>query len=650
MVRVRCTSILLAVAVGLGLASAPAHAGVGAWTPLGPDGGSIYTLAVDRGDESVVYAASSNSVFRSDDGGDSWSFAGAGLRVQMPGIRTLAASGDAVLAGTWDGLWRSADGGRSWQLVRAGLPERLQVEVVLADPRRNERLWAGTTEGLFASDDRGATWRRSGELTPPAVFGLAIDPSTGQLYANGANGLFTSTDDGATWTLLRCLARGCEGAVVDPHHAGTLFTSAGGVLRSRDAGATWEEVRRPPLSSASLFELIGFHGDRLFGRVRTYGFGTLDDRLYWSDDHGDHWSAAAHQPADRAFEPLASSGGTLYLGSFGRIGGVFRSSDGGNHWEPASSGLSARRIERLAVDPLQPGVLFAQAPSHLLASDDDGASWRLSLAASIHGAGLGDLLPDPPWPGRVWSAAGSGLCRGDAGGRRWTPVRRVGSAVRALAADPSLAGGLWAGTSNAFYHSPNGRTWKRVWPARGERLDVRDVAVAPADARVVWVAGEAFSADLWSLGPRLYRSSDRGQSWERRHDGLPDGPVTSVALDASQLDTVFVTAGNGLYRSRDGGATWQQLPSPLASANPQFGSWRVSASPTAPTTLYAHLDTPDDEGVYRSHDEGETWQRVGAGTGEAGAGSVRALVIDPHDPRRLLIGTANRGILEWIEP
>lgn len=641
--------LLIALAGALALATA-AGAAVGSWSPLGPDGESITALAADPANPDLVYAATSSSVFRSSDGGESWTFAGAGLAAS---IRTLVLSGPVVIVGTeWGGVWRSLDEGRTWRAATAGLSTPPHVSALVVDPRRSERVWMASWEGIFVSDDRGETWTiRNGDLRlSGGVVSLAIDPANGQLYARTLRDLYTSGNEGADWSLVRCLGRRCGSVVFDPADA-TLVTLSGGVLRSRDGGSVWEKLRTP---KGGLYALLGFHGGRLFAYSRSSDTGLAVDRLYWSADQGASWVAAAGQP-DRSIAVMASSGDTLYLGSAGltSLGGVFRSRDGGEHWEAASRGLSGRWIESIAVDPQQPGVLYAQASDHLLASEDDGATWRLSLASpSVLVFGAGDLLVDPLLHGRVWSTTGNYLWRSDDGGHRWKAVHQVGVGVVALAADLRASGGIWAGGWNGLFHSRNGRAWKKVRPERGENLGVEDIASAPGDPRLVWVAGYATTASGAPLGPRLYRSSDGGQSWQRRDDGLP-AFVSRLALDPERPDVLFAAAGDGVFGSRDGGVTWQRLPSPAAvPGSPESIRWEIVASPSAPLTLYANLNrnAPEGEVVYRSRDAGATWQVVGGGSIAPGSLGIRSLVVDPHDPRRLLAGTVRRGIFTFTEP
>ena len=81
--------LLAALTVGLLAPGGTAHAAVGAWTPLGPDGGSVVALAVDPADDNILFAATSTTVFRTGDGGDSWSFAGSGLGGSAPDRKSV---------------------------------------------------------------------------------------------------------------------------------------------------------------------------------------------------------------------------------------------------------------------------------------------------------------------------------------------------------------------------------------------------------------------------------------------------------------------------------------------------------------------------------------------------------------------------------
>jgi len=655
MVRMRHTSTFLAIAaltLGLLAGAVPAAADVGAWTPLGPEGGYVRAIAADPNHPDVVFASIAGTVFRTTDGGDSWSYAGVGLGdPTFLGFESLAVNGDVVLVGGryGEGVWRSADEGLSWRQATADLPS---VWALAGDPRRPHRFWMSQWNGLFVSDDGGESWTASnGSGRPSAIEEITVDSSTGQLYAGTATGSFTSTDDGESWSALRCFGKPCGYVAVDPRHAGTLVAnSSQGLLRSRDAGSTWEKLRLP---RGVRFSQLAFHGSRLLGVSLSYVDGKVVERVYLGEDQGDRWTLAQGQPFGPFLSVLVSAGDTVFLGSSGwsTAGGVLRSRDGGNHWELARTGLSPRWIGSIAVQPLRPELLFAKSENHLLVSANGGSSWRVSLPfPGTFSFGGGDMLVDAGVPGRVFAALLGSLYRSDDDGAHWTRVPRVtdrGSAT-AVEADRRTAGGAWVGTTVGLYNSRDGRrAWKSVRLSGHEQVAVLDVAAFASDPLLVWAAGHAYGSPD---APRVYRSVDGGQSWQRRDDGLPGSSVTQLALHPARRDTLFAAAGGGIFRSRDGGATWQRLQAPFAVApDPELARWELVIAPAAPDTVYAYLDRPGHEGVYRSRDQGESWQGIGPAPGEAGGG-VHALAVDPQDARHLFIGTGRRGILTWTEP
>src|SRR5207248_7179822 len=112
------------LARSLGAAETRALASAGIWTPVGPDGGVILSLAVDPSDDGVVYAGTNGGgVFRSDDGGASWRWRGNGLNdLSIEELTIDSSAAERVYAGSLHGGFRSNDGGASWSPLGAGSP------------------------------------------------------------------------------------------------------------------------------------------------------------------------------------------------------------------------------------------------------------------------------------------------------------------------------------------------------------------------------------------------------------------------------------------------------------------------------------------------------------------------------------------------
>src|SRR6266446_3263938 len=189
-----------------------AAAGINTWTSVGPEGGAIVEAVVavvidpTRPTVTTLYAATlDGGVFKSTDGGGSWTTANTGLTV--PSVRTLAidpTTPSILYAGTaGDGVFKSTDGGNSWSAANAGL-EFTDVFGLAIDPTTPTTLYVGTSSGfVFKSTDGGGNWSAVFDSWGAAVQGLAIDPRNvpaTTIYAGTHGyGVFKSTDGGDSW-------------------------------------------------------------------------------------------------------------------------------------------------------------------------------------------------------------------------------------------------------------------------------------------------------------------------------------------------------------------------------------------------------------------------------------------------------------------
>lgn len=178
--------------------------------------------------------------------------------------------------------------------------------------------------------------------------------------------------------------------------------------------------------------------------------------------------------------------------------------------------------------------------------------------------------------------------------------------------------------------------WRSIGPFRGGR----SCAVAGhADLRGTYFFG--------SCGGGVWKTEDGGDSWDNVSDGFFGGSIGAVAMAPSDPDIVWagggektvrgnVSHGDGIYKSVDGGETWQHMGLPESRH-----ICRIRIHPDDPDVVYAaclgHLFGPNEErGVYRTDDGGETWKRILFANADAGAVD---LVMDPDDPDTLFATT-----------
>ncbi|MGH7492581.1 MAG: T9SS type A sorting domain-containing protein [bacterium] len=330
--------------------------------------------------------------------------------------------------------------------------------------------------------------------------------------------------------------------------------------------------------------------------------------------------------SDIEFNPQDAS--VVYAGA--ATGGVFKSTDGGVTWSPVFDDQAVLPIGDLAVDPNDPDIVYAGTGEAngghnnfpgggVFKSTDAGASWQyIGLAATTS---IGRIVIDPSNSNRVFVAAvGSyfgkdhdrGVYRSDDAGQGWQQVLFVNDSTGAidLVIDPQSPNKLFAAT------------WERVRPPE-------------------------YNTRLTGPSSGIYRSLDGGDFWQRlgTAQGLP-GTRSNVgriglAICASQPLHLYAlhtnTSGGGytydsLYRSRDGGDTWQRtdvnnrLRSGFSNFSWYFGNVRVHpADPERAYVLDLNLMTSDDGGA--------NWQF--ASTSHV---DHHALAFDPSDPQRLITG------------
>ena len=196
----------------------------------------------------------------------------------------------------------------------------------------------------------------------------------------------------------------------------------------------------------------------------------------------------------------------------------------------------------------------------------------------------------------------------------------------------SVGGGVWK-TTNA------GRTWLPIFDSQPV-ASIGAVAVAPSNANVVYVGtGESDMRSQISYGNGMYKSTDAGKTWT--HLGLDNTrQIARIAIDPKNPDVVFVAAlghayganpDRGIYRSRDGGATWQQV---LFKGN-DIGAIDVTFDQTNTQTIYASLwntrrppwsiyppSYGPGSGLYKSTDGGATWQPLTRGLPAEAVGRI----------------------------
>jgi photosystem II stability/assembly factor-like uncharacterized protein len=241
-------------------------------------------------------------------------------------------------------------------------------------------------------------------------------------------------------------------------------------------------------------------------------------------------------------------------------------------------------------------------------------------------------------PDLLYAATDMGLFKWDERTTRWTLLPSPMHDVWAVVQDPDQPHVLYAGTRPAgfFQSMDGGATWREL-PAAGVSK-FSEVNMGPT--RVTQLLFDPLEADtLWAtveIGG-IYRSADRGRTWEWRADGLVSADVHGIAriTDADGSPVVYATTNRGLHRSRDDGRSWtfQPLDSPW--------QYTRAIAPRADTDAVLFMTNgdgpPGSTGrLLRSDDHGRNWR-------DAGLGRVNStpwcIATHPHDPMLIFVAT-----------
>lgn len=548
-------------------------------------------------------------VYRSDDGGQSWS------ALTLPYTpRMIDVDGDGTVYGATrgHGVLRSADAGATWAVGSNGIirePDGRQiVSQVTAAPGTPGVAYAVGTTGLYRTADAGAHWTLSTSAPPFRLQGLRPDPTDpqGLWGSTGGAELMHSDDGGATWS---DMSPWFSGVTPDPTHHGRLYsTGAGqrgsdlagaGVIRSDNGGAVWGPAGRSLQTPRSFISFVVSPADTL----HAYGIGSAGFNR--TDDGGATWSVSTPFRSRYSLVLMPGRPDTLFAYSdWTRIRGIMRSDDGGATWTHV---LPRARVSHIALGGGSRVYQVGNGFVHV--SDDRGLTWRLARV--------------PPATTQI-AVDGSGAVRYTVSNDRimvrhpggWRPATPLPGGYEAIwiVGDRSDAQVLYARSytwsGHIFRTLDGGRHWLDVRPPQimGRPEYTPPLTVDPRDPRVLY-----FDSGAPAHRPILLRSTDRGLHW------FPVPGDTNLRTDSTLLPGAqtrlvaqrndFPTDGGGdidVYTPVDTDAPWfsvqpvahVRVGAVLGSSVPLAESWH-SLDHTSSVTTY-HVRRTDGHGAPRA--------------------------------------------------
>jgi len=646
-----------------------------AWEAVGlSGGGGMFTPASSPADPNLMMLnCDMSAAYLSEDGGRNWRmvhhaqlrsdtrcrpafhptnpsllFASSGgrLRVSRDRGKTFAPIGDlrdslvgeiainptdpnVMLVGNGNGRCaRSRDAGLTWQ-VCAGPAGRV-IAFHFDRTRQGHTVFAATDRGLWRSDDDGETWAERTQGLPRKEV---------QAFAGGS-------DPTAGVVMLYC-------AVLSKERDGAF---EGGIYRSRDRGETWQWAMGSGLNTETrkadqyAYDSVAQYKDLLATDAKpltVYALNTStgfhpphSDTVYRSDDGGETWHATYFQDPrfqqfNVAHDYVTASTGQCFKGGETPFG-----------------------VAICNTDPDR--VMLVRNEPHI--THDGGASW---FVGSTYPASAQQPSPDTAWvcnglvvtttwhyyvdpheANRHYIAyTDIGLSRSLDGGKTWrwwnpkswAPWRNT---CYELAFDPDTPGTLWGAFSDVHdipndniiserhgHHHPGGicisRDFGASWKAEAQGIPAKPVTSIVLDPRSAKGARTLY-AGVFDEG--VVKSADDGRTWTLKRNGLGhpdnlrvdrvilhgDGTLfASICAKRSSAGAPLMSEGVGLYRSRDGAETWEEIN----ASQPLLYVKDFSVHPRdSRRILLGACDAGRGDqsgGLYLTEDGGKTWRRIG---------------------------------------
>src|SRR6266851_4637555 len=596
------------------------------------------------------------------------------------GGRVVAVAGDSedrsvfYFGACAGGVWKTVDGGVYWRCVSDGFFGSAAIGALEVSNADRNVIYAGTGEtairldvsygdGVYKSTDAGRTWHHLGLHETRFVGRIRIHPKDPDIVyvaalgdafgANEARGVFRSRDGGKTWSkvLYRDADSGAIDLSMDPHNPRILFA------------AFWQARRS-------------------FWNISSGGPGS---GLFRSTDGGDTWTEISRNPG-LPTGPLGKLGVAVSPARSGRVWalveavaeqtGLYRSEDYGESWALISSHRDLMHrpwyYTHVFADPCHGETVYV-ANLQLWKSTDGGASF--TEIQTPHGDNH-DLWIDPADPNRMIEGNDGGACVSCNGGQTWSSIYNQPTAqFYRIDTDNQYPYRVYATQQdNTTISTPSAAVWGAItlgdctYPGTGES---GFVAVHPEDPNIVYSG--AIGSSPGGAGALQRYDHRTGQIqlvnvWPEESTGIAPKDMryrfawTFPIVFSPHDSGILYAAGNHVFRSRDGGMSWEEISPDLSlndiarqgpsggditheNAGAEVHATCASLAPS-PRRLGEIWASTDDGLVHVTRDDGKSWQNVTPPEMPELA-YVGCIEISPHDTDTIYLAATRYKLADY---
>ncbi len=419
------------------------------------------------------------------------------------------------------------------------------------------------------------------------------------LYADG--NVFIDPSSATQWSVLGPNGGDVRSIEIDPRDKNKLFigTADGQIHVSTDAGKSWRMLvsfEKPQLNLEQL--LVDSRDSNVL--YASGHRGNLPGGFFKSTDGGKSWKEAKElrEQAIHAMTQASHDPDLLYVGS---KDGIYVSKDSGDDWERVESPTMPVNVNSFAVDPRNTTTLYAGTTWRPYKSTDSGKNWRLIKTGMIDDSDVFAITINSKDNQHLVASACSGIYESLNGGEKWAKIQGIPSTsrrTRDLVQHPSIAGTIYAATTQGFWMSVNGgKSWSMT---TARSVEVNSIAVHPDEPNRVFIGTNNFGVLVSTDGGRNFIPTNHSFTSRFTYSVTPDstdrGRLYAITHNTS-------TSGGFLFYSPDGGANW--LESKGLDIN-RISPFSLLQDRTDPNIIYLGTNT----GLFKSIDRGVSWKPV----------------------------------------
>ena len=590
-------------------------------------------LIVDSRNSKIIYTSghrhkAPGGFFKTIDGGETWKEAKELKNESIHSMTQSTLDPNVILVGTINGVWISKNAGDDWTKISSSTMP-VNIDSLAIDPRTNDTIYAGTWWRAYKTTDAGKNWRliKEGMIDDSDVFAVTInstDPD--HIVASACSGIYESKNAGEKWSKIQGIpsqSRRTRDILQHPSRPGTLYAgTTEGFWMTTDGGKTWAMTSQRNLEINSI-AVHPDNPDKVFIGTNNYGVMVSNDGgrnfKQTNDNFSSRFTYTINTDIENSNRVYATTHNTATGGGF-----VFISNDSGTTWQQAKN-LDVARVSPQAFlqDRANPNTIYLGTNVGLFRSLDRGLSWT-------------QILP-PKNSRRKTTTRRSSRSKKTTAPTGPELIPALGEKIKVLTRTEDGKNGILAGTDKGIYRTYDlAKGWEKMSFGEGINDDVFAITTTPLQPETIW-AGTAISG--------VIVSRDSGKTWQKAYadksSGVPENvPISSIAVDPSDADRIYVGTSQTFYLSRDGGKKWQRRGGNLPLGN--FTSILINPNNSKEILVSSSLET--DGGIYFSDNAGNTWKRLDSKEMNLPSRRVWAMAFDPNDTNRIFAGTHSSGV------